>query len=345
MPRDGPRTDDRLRALINQIVAFVAVLDVEGILKDVDDAALERGGLRLDDVVGKPFEQTYWWSYDEAVMRQLRADIAAAAAGETVRREALARVADDGRLPIFLQVGPLRDASGKVVEIIASATDISLQKDNEHMLEREREELALLNKELRHRVKNLFAIVQATLSWSARQAQDKTQMLDLAQSRIGALASSHMASMDSVDYREVEIDVLVNSVVASQSPAPASLDIEGPPITLSSDATTPLTLILHELATNAAKHGAWRDERGTVCLEWRLASNTEEGAANDRETDTVTLVWRESHPTGSANRRIDHANFGTTLIQRCARQLGGEVSQHPERAGWVTSLRFPVRAR
>ena len=333
------RTDDRLRALINQLVAFVAVLDADGNLKAVDDEALHIAGLRLGDVWGKPFWDTYWWTYDDAMRDRMRGFVETARKGGAVRQEIVARTVNDGRLPVLFHIGPILDETGTVVEIVASGSDISMQKMHEAALDDERERLELLNRELRHRVRNLFAIVQAGLSISARTTDSKEAMLADARGRIASLAASHMAGVEARPPQRFTLDGLARAVLAPHDPGDGALRIDGPAIDLPERAITPLTLILHELATNAARSGTWSRQDGTVHLRWAQSM-----ADLDTTPAPLEISWSE---TASGSEELDSAqikelSFSKGLVERCAGQLRGSVSWNDLPEGWQASLLVDV---
>ncbi|MDX1933291.1 MAG: PAS domain S-box protein [Capsulimonadales bacterium] len=116
---------ERTRAVIDSLAAFVGILTPEGILIEANRAALEAAGLSPSDVLGKPFEEAYWWSYDPAIRAQLRAAIRRAAAGEIVRYDVPVRVAEDQRILIDFRIVPQRDAEGTVIYLVPSAVDIT----------------------------------------------------------------------------------------------------------------------------------------------------------------------------------------------------------------------------
>ncbi|MEN3972805.1 HWE histidine kinase domain-containing protein [Sphingomicrobium sp. XHP0235] len=340
MDQETIRTDARLRALINQLVAFVAVLDLEGRLRSTDDAALRIAGLQLGDVWNEPFWETFWWNYDPAVSDQMREDIENARRGLATRRETVAQIAGGATLPVLLHVGPIFDEAGEVVEIVASGSDISTQKAHEAALEFERGRLELLNRELRHRVRNLFAVVQAGLSISARKTASKDEMLQDAQARISALASSHMKGVEHVEDKSLPLSTLVRSVLEPHDPLDERLTIEGAPLHVSDRAITPLTLILHELAMNAAKHGAWSGEEGRVSVNWS-STTVHEGEA---QRVTAHLRWTEEGPEGQG---LDvppdqEFTFSRNLIERCASQLGGHVKWNDDSGRCDVTLVFDV---
>jgi two-component system CheB/CheR fusion protein len=77
------------------------------------------------------------------------------------------------------------------------------------------------------------------------------------------------------------LEELVQKLVSSLAPSPSRIRVEGTPFRLSADTTTPFALILHELATNALKYGAWTKENGSVHVQWTTSS------------DVLRFRWRE----------------------------------------------------
>tara|TARA_Y100001968_G_scaffold326484_1_gene369621 strand:- start:486 stop:1511 length:1026 start_codon:yes stop_codon:yes gene_type:complete len=334
-------TNSRVRQLINQLVAFVAILDRNGILKGVDEQALETGGIKAGEVLGKPFWEAYWWSFDPAVAAKLKADIAAARNGKEARREEVVRIAGDQRMPIMLRVSPIFDEDGVICEIVVSAADISLQKDHERQLIAEREELALLNRELRHRVKNLFAIVLSAIRMSARQAQTPEDLLARSEGKIHALASAHLLATDANEDRVSGMREIFSEVLAGHGD-PARFEIRGADPILHTDQISPIALIVHELATNSVKYGALGTGDGQI--EISVAAGPCENG--DDLAPYIHVRWREVDVVNGPDRDDTEAGgFGSLLIHRCAAQLNGEAAMAASGNDWIVSLRFPQQCR
>ena len=157
--------DQRLRSILNNVVAFIGLLSPEGVLLEINEPALHAAGLERDDVIGKYFWDTYWWSHDGDVRDAVRETVMRAAKGELVREDLIIRTAGDNRMAVDFQLAPNFDEYGNVVEIIPSGVDISDRKK----AERHRE---MLVRELSHRVKNSLATVQTIASHTLREASD-----------------------------------------------------------------------------------------------------------------------------------------------------------------------------
>lgn len=117
-----------LRRVIDNMLGFVGVLNTDGILQDVNEAALIAGGVSREDVIGKPFWDCYWWSHDSGLIEKLKQAIATALNGEVVRYDTVVRTAFDSRLNVDFMLAPVKDSSGKVTYLIPSGVDISERK-------------------------------------------------------------------------------------------------------------------------------------------------------------------------------------------------------------------------
>jgi two-component sensor histidine kinase len=173
----------------------------------------------------------------------------------------------------------------------------------------------LLIDELNHRVKNTLAILQAIAVQTFRSASKiERQKFE---GRLGALAEAHnLLSTEKWQSAEL-LDVVRRVLQPYLLTNPQRMRISGPKVPLSPRLAVVLSMILHEMATNAAKYGALSGEAGSIALNWEVID--ESGKAKLR------LVWAETGgpPVDAPVQR----GFGSRLIERSARdQLGGEAT-------------------
>lgn len=187
-----------------------------------------------------------------------------------------------------------------------------------------REGERLLKLELHHRVKNTLAVVQAMADQTFRSASDTTAARHDFTARLIALAAAHDLLMET-SWRDVTLTALAERVLAPFRPAdPDRLIVEGEPISIPPEAAVALGLCLHELATNAAKHGALSGDAGHVQLSWRM----DETSGRRR----LELDWRESG--GPAPLIGGRQGFGSRLLtQSLAAQPGAAANLSLEAAG------------
>ncbi|MBJ7413407.1 MAG: hypothetical protein JHD15_24055 [Phenylobacterium sp.] len=169
-----------------------------------------------------------------------------------------------------------------------------------------RESERLLKLELHHRVKNTLAVVQSLADQTFRGATDTEAARRHFAARLAALADAHDVLVDA-GWREVTLQTVAERALAPFRPtAPGRLTLDGGPAPVSPEAAVALTLCLHELATNAVKHGALSGEAGAVRLAWRV----EETAGRRR----LEVEWREAGgPTPAPGGR---QGFGARLLTR-----------------------------
>jgi two-component sensor histidine kinase len=173
----------------------------------------------------------------------------------------------------------------------------------------------LLIEELNHRVKNTLAILQSIATQTFRSASRAER--EKFEGRLGALAEAHnLLSQEKWQGSELQ-DVITRVLNPYLLNNPDRVRMFGPKVPLSPRLAVVLSMILHEIATNAAKYGALSNDSGTVTLDWDV---TEE--ADGRQ---LRLIWTEAggpHVTAPVQR-----GFGSRLIERSARdQLGGEAT-------------------
>jgi len=233
----------------------------------------------------------------------------------------------DGKYRWFLsRAEPIRDGSGKIVRWFGTNTDIEEQRRSEELRE-------LLLKEMDHRIKNLFAIVGAVVTLSARSAMTTQEMAGTIQGRLGALASAHMLiRADKPDAKQVStLEVLIRALLAPHIDAAvtdgeAHAILEGPDIPIGGGAVTSLALVLHELATNALKYGALSTPSGRVHISWTV---------NDAK---LALRWEERDGP-AIDGPPEKEGFGSMLARRSVHgQLNGELVFNWNASGLIVLL-------
>jgi two-component sensor histidine kinase len=173
----------------------------------------------------------------------------------------------------------------------------------------------LLIDELNHRVKNTLAILQAIAVQTFRSAS-RTER-EKFEGRLGALAEAHNL-LSKEKWQGSDLQDVVDRVLQPYSLNSADrIRRFGPPVPLSPRLAVVLSMIVHEIATNAAKYGALSNDSGTVALDWEVV--TEAGKP------MLRLIWAEAG--GPLVTAPVQRGFGSRLIERSARdQLGGEAT-------------------
>ncbi len=128
-------SEQRLRSIVDNMATFVGEMTPDGVLVEVNRTALQAGGLERQDVIGKRFTETPWFSYSPAVQARLGEDIERALRGETVRHDVVVRMAGGALVPVDFMLVPVHDGEGRVVKLIPSGSDITERKYFEQSLQ------------------------------------------------------------------------------------------------------------------------------------------------------------------------------------------------------------------
>ncbi|TGK20110.1 PAS domain-containing sensor histidine kinase [Leptospira fluminis] len=124
------KSERHLRRIIDGLgpYMFVGLIRPDGTVVEANHAALTLAGLKLEDVVGKKFEETYYWSYSVDVQRKLREAINTAASGKSVRYDIQSRISDRQFISLDFSIQPILDERGKVEYLIPSGVVITERK-------------------------------------------------------------------------------------------------------------------------------------------------------------------------------------------------------------------------
>jgi PAS domain S-box-containing protein len=130
------RGEARLRNIIDSLAALVAVYSTDGVMLDVNQPALDAGGVARADAIGQRIDRTPWVSHAPETAARALAMVHEAAAGRVVRGELDIRVADGSQRYLDVILGPLRDPSGAIVEVLTSGIDITERRRAEQEVQR-----------------------------------------------------------------------------------------------------------------------------------------------------------------------------------------------------------------
>jgi two-component sensor histidine kinase len=225
----------------------------------------------------------------------------------------------------------VRNEDGKIVRWVGTCTDIHDQK-------RIAQQNEVLSRELSHRIKNIFAVVNGLIGLSARQAPNVKPLAQQLQARVAALGRAHdyVRPHSDESARHEGPSTLKVLLTELLSPYPAldegRLTIHGDDMPIDDRGATPIGLVFHELATNSAKYGALSAPVGKV----RLASHIHDGR--------IRLSWQE---TGGPpiEQKPELNGFGTRLTDiSIVQQLGGTLTRDWQREGLIVEIELATSA-
>jgi PAS domain S-box-containing protein len=210
------------------------------------------------------------------------------------------------------------DAAGRVERMSGVTIDVTDRKEAE-------ERQILLAREVDHRARNTLAVIQSIIRLT--RAKDVKDYVVTVEGRIQALALAHTLLSDS-RWDGADLSTLVAQEFTPYRVGD-KVEFQGPLVSLTPATAQSIALALHELATNAAKHGALSSLKGKVCLTWRKHANK------------LTLDWLErgGPPVKSPSAR----NFGLKVIRSSIeQQLGGEATFEWNPKGLRCELSIPL---
>jgi PAS domain S-box-containing protein len=212
-------------------------------------------------------------------------------------------------------------------EVVALVRDVTERKTAER-----RQSLMLA--ELDHRVKNNLAAVLSIAEQTIRSCETMSDFSETFTGRLRAMARMH-AALARTKWEGARLADLirpaVEAYVATRGP---TLETRGEDVVLPARAALPVAMALHELATNAAKYGAFSTEGGHVSLTW-------ETTASETGERVLHVVWQESG--GPPVRNPDRRGFGSELIKGgIAYELRGNVELHFDEAGVRCDMNIPL---
>ena len=178
-----------------------------------------------------------------------------------------------------------------------------------------------------HRVKNMLTVVSAIAQQTARSSADMDSFLDSFSGRLGSLARSH-SLLAGKEWRDVALSTLAEQVLASDI-AEGRARFGGPEVLLPAQQVLGLSMILHELYTNAVKYGALCSDHGFIDFDWTIAGGE------------VELVWAERGPACAPD--VPSSGFGQRMIAMAVKSdLDGTIERDWSPAGLTATIRFPI---
>ena len=322
--------------------------DLNGIIQSWNKAAERMFGYTAEEIVGKPVltlipaERHH---EEDIILSRIRN-------GERTEHFETVRQRKDGSLvDISLTVSPVKDEKGKVIGASKIARDISEQKRAQRLLEVQRERLEELHRaaqteieerkraeaarelllhEIKHRVKNTLATVQAMATQTFREAPASERKAFM--ERLQALAEAHDLLIQKNWVPANVQDTIDRAMAPFRDGGEERVTVTGPAIDLLPNKALLVAMLLHELGTNAVKYGSLSQAGGKVDLRWR-----EERAG---ERPQMVMEWRESGgPKVSPPAR---QGFGTRMIERALKGDGGSGTLDFRAEGLVCTMHIPV---
>ncbi len=274
----------------------------------VNQAFLTLTGYERKDVLGRNCRLLQGPETSEEAIEEIRQVIAK---DEVKVVEILNYRKDGSTFWNALHIGPIRDPDGSISHYYGSQWDVTDEVEKRRRLALQ----AQVAEELEHRTRNLFSVIASIVRLSARTEADAAALAEKIEGRIEALGRAHAISLSrgQADDEASDLHDMVTTVLTPyRSTRRNRVVIGGEMTVIPREAVTPLGLMLHEMATNALKYGAFSTPDGIVHVEWR------------REGDRLVLTWREQG--GPPVTPPAETGTGTRIMEGVLRMIGADLT-------------------
>lgn len=203
------------------------------------------------------------------------------------------------------------------------------------------EQHKLHTRELHHRLRNLFATLQSIMTLTKNSATSIDDYIERIEGRLRALNRAQQMLLDT-NFITGSFRALVNDLSQSYP----KISCAGPDLALPENAMVSMSLVLNELATNAAKYGALSVKDGTVDISWTIEKNNDEKASHEGPDNSapsyMVLKWQESG-ANSPEELPSRSGFGSSLINHSiSRNLKGKITREWLENGLTCQIQFPL---
>jgi PAS domain S-box-containing protein len=316
--------EQRLAATYEHAAIGISEINGEGRILRVNEAMCAITGRTREQLVGSPlFQRTHPDDIDfdrDAYGKQAAGELGIYSVEKRLLRP-------DGRaIWVAVRSAPVRDAQGHFLYAVRVVQDIS-----EHKAAEERQKL--LVGELNHRVKNTLATVQSLAAQTARHATSPEMFQERFEARLIALSKAH-DQLTLRNWQDADLRETIRSAVSpyvGEGASEGRVTLRGEDVMLRPRAALSLALVLHELATNAAKYGALSVPAGKIVLSWQM------------KADLLVFDWREQG--GPPVSKPEQRGFGTRFIEgSVASELNGKAQLDFEPGGLRCTIELPAGA-
>jgi PAS domain S-box-containing protein len=304
------------------IVITSADLDEPGpCIEYVNPAFTRMTGYEAEEVLGLSPRILQGSGTERAVLDRMRASLIE---GSSFQGEAVNYRKDGSPYVVEWLITPVRDGEGRISHWVSVQRDVTERRHGE-------DRQALMVRELHHRVKNTLATVQAVVNATARSSLTVNEFTQAFTGRIGSLARTHALITEDL-AQAASFEGLLRAELDPYDER-GRLTLDGPKVVMPSELAVPVGMALHELTTNALKHGSLADPNGRVQVTWWI----EDGRAGR------ALRWDWAEHDGPPAEHPTREGFGHRLLNKVlATQTGAEVDVAFAPDGLRVSVRMPL---
>lgn len=308
------------QGVVDTMTQPIVVLDRSTCVTTANNAFLKKFSVDRDDILGETFFDLGNGQWNIPELRELVAAVipkAAAVIGYEVKHD----FPTIGRRTFLVDARRLVHPDDNSTSVLVLFDDVTERQRNDA-------EKDFIVSETRHRMKNLLAIVRSLALNTEAEGVTGVEYRD---QFIGRLEATLRAQELEATSEATEFVALIRQAVGDVSAE--RIHWRGPAYQVPSKAIVPVTMILHELATNSVKYGALSSTKGKVDLKWTLESGS-------GDTTRLRFVWREED--GPQYEIPSRKGYGSKLMEGTAKHLGGSMDLQYKSDGLVATLNIPA---
>ena len=277
-------------------------------------------GYEEEEIIGRNCRFLQGPKTKEEPLRQIRNAIASE---DVVVVELLNYRKDGTAFWNALHLGPIYDEKGKLVYFFGSQWDVS----NIRAARAEELQAREMARELSHRMKNMFAVISGVVNITGRARGVESEAREINQ-RIQALGRAYETTLDEASKGAILIGPAIRAILAPFAEK-YRLEYDGDGVSVDFGAVSAIGLILHELADNAVRYGAWSVPDGGVNLRW----------ATGEAGGGLVLDWQETGGPAPVAEKIEDG-AGALIIERLLKTASGSIVRDWRASGLHAEIRF-----
>jgi PAS domain S-box-containing protein len=226
-----------------------------------------------------------------------------------------------------LHLGPIYDETGKLAYFFGSQWDVT----DLRVARAEEQHARMMARELSHRMKNMFAVISGIVNVTGRMRGVEREAAEI-NDRIQALGRAYETTLDDAASGTIEIGNAIHAILDPYGRKGAPLELRGNGARVPFSVVSIVGLVLHELAANATKYGAWASDTGSVTVDW-----------NSPEPDeTLVIEWRERGGPAIDPDAVA-AGTGSAIVDRILRTASGTIERKWNPEGFEAIVSIPLR--
>ena len=308
------------QGVVDTMTQPIVVLDQNLSVSTANNAFLRTFNVKRDDVLGSEFFGLGDGQWDIPELRLLISKVipkAAAVIGFEVKHD----FPEIGQRTFLVDARRLSHPDDNSSNILVIFDDVTERQHHDA-------EMEFIVSETRHRMKNLAAVVRAIV---LQTGVDDRSVVEYRDTLLGRLDTTFRAQEIAATNDNADFETLLRQAVSE--PGVGRLHLDGPDVQLPSSKVLAISMIFHELMTNALKYGAFSNTDGVIHVSWTLGTN-------DRGRTIIDCNWREEN--GPTINLPERKGYGTDLIRGTSAQAGGSVELNYDQNGLIAVIKIPV---